>query len=151
MAKDRRSITLDPEVSDYLSKDGVNASALINKLVREYMAGGDTSQELRRLRIQQTESEIENLEMQMEQRRKELERLRELEKERKIEKEADREEALDEAATKLTPDRWLKGASRREQIPDIQSDEVSVVYSQADVDMDKSEFYHEVMGRILDE
>ena len=61
MSKQRRTVSLDRVVDDYLAREGVNASELVNKLVKQHMNGGATDDEIREFRIKQLESEYEDL------------------------------------------------------------------------------------------
>lgn len=62
MAKQRRTVTLDPEVHEFLSTEGVNASQLINRLVKNYNTAGGDRQTMLELRKQQIQSDIQELE-----------------------------------------------------------------------------------------
>jgi chromosome segregation ATPase len=77
MSKERRTVSLDPEVDDHLSKDGVNASELVNKLVRTHATAGGSDRAMLELREQQLESELADLESRTERKRQELEQVRE--------------------------------------------------------------------------
>lgn len=72
MAKERRTISIDPENEQYLSRPGVNASELINKLVSDYRAAGANEDLMLQLRAQQLESQINNLQSQLDTARQEL-------------------------------------------------------------------------------
>jgi hypothetical protein len=101
MSKERTSLTLDPEVANFLRQDHVNASGLVNKLVQQHMNGGAGEDLIREFRIQQLESELNQIQTQEEQKRKELEKLQEIDSE----KSQEQREALEEAkeALKHTP------------------------------------------------
>lgn len=60
MSKENISASVDPEVAEYLSQDHVNASGLINDLVKRHMNGGSTDDLLREFRIQQLEDEFKD-------------------------------------------------------------------------------------------
>jgi len=77
MSKERTSITVDPEVAEYLSRESVNASGLVNKLVKQYMNGGGEEDALREFRMQQVKSEYEDHAQQARRRLEEYNRLRE--------------------------------------------------------------------------
>lgn len=77
MSKERRTVTLDPKTDEYLSQEEVNASKLVNKLVRDYTGAGGNSRAMLELREQQLESELSELESRTETKRDELERVRE--------------------------------------------------------------------------
>lgn len=76
MSKENISATVDEDVARFLGQDHVNASGLINKLVKEYKDGDDTDGAVLRLREEQLKSELESLNDQRESKRKELERIR---------------------------------------------------------------------------
>lgn len=97
MSKERRTVSLEPEVEAYLSRDGVNASELVNSLVKKSMNGTATEDALKELRKQQIRSEIEELQSRMQNRREELETIQELEAEQEQRQEAELQDAIDEA------------------------------------------------------
>lgn len=72
MSKERISASVEPAVAEYLSQDHVNASGLINDLVKRHMAGGIDKDQLREFRKRQIESKIESLESQLEIKESEL-------------------------------------------------------------------------------
>lgn len=53
MSKDRRTITLSKEANSYLSQESVNASGLIDRLVRQYMNTGKTEDAVRSAELEQ--------------------------------------------------------------------------------------------------
>jgi len=92
MSKERVSASVDPEVAAFLSREDVNGSGLINKLVREHMNGGVSEDYLRKLREEQVQSEIESLNTRMEKKKDELRRIRDAE----AEQEQAKQDAIDE-------------------------------------------------------
>jgi len=92
MSKERVSASVDPEVAAFLSREDVNGSGLINKLVREHMNGGVSEDYLRKLREEQVQSEIESLNTRMEKKKDELLRIRDAE----AEQEQAKQDAIDE-------------------------------------------------------
>lgn len=66
MSKENISASVDPEVAAHLSRDEVNASGLINSLVKKQMAGGTSERAMVELRLEQVESEIEQTESRLE-------------------------------------------------------------------------------------
>jgi hypothetical protein len=60
MSKERRTVSLDESVDEYLGQPGVNASELVNKLVQQYMNGEGSAEEIREFRLQQIMSEYED-------------------------------------------------------------------------------------------
>jgi len=97
MSKQRRSVSLEPEVHEYLSRDEVNASALVNDLVRRHMNGAAEDAAIIEMRKQQVESEVEHLRTRTESKISELEQL-----EAKLENHTSQRQAeLDDALEKL--------------------------------------------------
>lgn len=97
MSKRRRTVSLDEEVDEHLDEEGINASALANKLLREHFENGGDGNAILNLRIEQVQSEIDALESQLERKREELQNL-----ERRVSKEEQhREDALDEALAEI--------------------------------------------------
>jgi flagellar capping protein FliD len=75
--KQRVSASVDEPIANYLQQDVVNASGLINKLVRQYLDGNGGEDQMVQLRIDQVQSEIESLETRLSQKRTQLENLEE--------------------------------------------------------------------------
>lgn len=61
MSKQRRAVSLDESVDEYLGREGINASQLVNKLVKRHMNGGASEDEIREFRRKQVKSEYEEL------------------------------------------------------------------------------------------
>lgn len=61
MSKDTTSMSLEDDVLSYLQQDSVNASGLVEQLVRNHIAGPGGDQEILRMRKQQIESELQSL------------------------------------------------------------------------------------------
>lgn len=76
MTKSRRTVSLDEENDQYLDADGINASSLVNRLVRSYRSAGGDETGMLRLREQQLESEVAELESRLEAKRRELDSIR---------------------------------------------------------------------------
>lgn len=95
MSKQRRAVSLDPEVDAYLGREEVNASGLVNDLVKRHMNGTDGEKALRELRKKQIRSELESLETRAEQKREELQTIDAVEAEREDEREAKLQDAID--------------------------------------------------------
>lgn len=136
MSKERTSLSLDPDVAQFLKQDHVNASGLVNKLVKQHMNGGAGEDIIREFRMNQLESELNQLQSQEEQKRKELEKLRELEREKKLELEEELTDARD-AIEALPDDR-------------AHPDNEAVKVQAEKVDMDPSELLRE-LGYEVDE
>lgn len=96
MSKERRTVTLEPKVDDYLAREGVNASELVNKLVRHHMNGGGDN-ELLEFRKQQVKSEYQQLATQTRQKLNEFNRLEEQQQRR----EEDAQSTWDDAVADL--------------------------------------------------
>lgn len=75
MSKERRTISLTPENDAYLGKEGVNASQLVDRLVESYRSAGGDETGMLKLREQQLQSEISELESRLEAKRSELEQV----------------------------------------------------------------------------
>jgi len=69
MSKDRRTVSLDPKVQQYLSESGVNASELVNDLVKTHMGAGGNERAMLELRREQVKDSIADLENQLESKR----------------------------------------------------------------------------------
>lgn len=98
MSKENISATVDPAVKEYLKRDDVNASGLVNKLVKQHMNGGAGEEWMFKFRMKQVESELSDLQGRLENKRNEYSQLEEQWKERQSEK----EEVLDKAANALS-------------------------------------------------
>jgi len=98
MTKERRGVSLEPEVNSYLSQDGVNASQKINELVKQEMNAGTTERAMLQLRLEQVRGDIANHEGELERLRKQekdlLERLDTLQEERKEEQKETLQDAI---------------------------------------------------------
>jgi len=77
MSKERRTVSLDEDVDEFLASEGVNASELVNNLVKNHASAGGDKQSMLELREDQLKSDIANLEGQLESKREELERVQE--------------------------------------------------------------------------
>jgi predicted RNase H-like nuclease (RuvC/YqgF family) len=90
MGKSPRSFSIDEDLDELLSqRDDINASAVVNSFLREYVAGGRGREAALETRVQQLDEEIADLEMQLERKRRERDRLEEqLSSERETTREA---------------------------------------------------------------
>jgi len=105
MNKERRTVTLDPAVDEYLDRPGVNASELVNELMKEYMNGDGGKANIREFRMRQLQSDIDALQKRLNQRKREYDQL----KEARTEAEEEREQELQEAVNVFSrPDVKLK-------------------------------------------
>lgn len=105
MSKERTSLSLDPSVAQFLKQNHVNASGLVNKLVQQYMNGGAGEDIIREFRIQQLESEVDELQSREEQKRQELQKLKSIDSKKTEEQEVALEEAKETlSSTPRDPD-----------------------------------------------
>lgn len=94
MSKERRTVTLEKEVNDYLAQDHVNASGLVNDLVKRHMNGDTTDGAIREFRIRQLEEEADEYAKRSERKQSEADRLKQAAKERQAEKQTEIDEIL---------------------------------------------------------
>ena len=131
MSKERTSLSLDPEVAQYLRQDSVNASGLVNELVSQHMNGGATEDMIRDFRIKQVRSELEDINSRAERKREELETLVEIDEGKSEEQQQQLEEARQTLVdTAKEPDNpaiknWARdlGMSPQELIEKLEEDE----------------------------
>lgn len=97
MSKQNISATVDEDVAGYLSQDHVNASGLINQLVKRHM-NGENEELLREFRRKQLEEEAEELASRAERKRKEAEKLAEVAEKKQLERQSELEEVAEELA-----------------------------------------------------
>lgn len=76
MSKERRTVSIPEEVDDHLSREGVNASELVAKLVKQHMNGGATQDQILEFRIEQVQSEVEDIRGRLERKERELDELK---------------------------------------------------------------------------
>lgn len=131
MSKSNISATVDQDVKEYVSNSTVNTSGLVNKLLRQHMNCGTTDERMLEFRIQQVESELDDLQGRVERKREELEEL----KERKSEMRQQSEEVFEKAAEALSPD-------------DLREENRKVVFWAGEADMPVSEFVEKMEGRV---
>jgi len=131
MSKERTSVSLEPEVAQYLQRDSVNASGLVNELVDQHMTAGSTEKQLVQFRIGQVESEVESLEARLERKRKELSTLK------------DREESLEEES-KRSEEEALENLKPR----DFEYESQKVNYWAGELGMTVDEFIDEYQDRV---
>lgn len=76
MGKSPRSFSIDEDLDNLLSeREDINASAVVNNFLREYVAGGKGTEAALEARIQQLDEEIADLEKDLQRKRRERERL----------------------------------------------------------------------------
>lgn len=76
MPKKPRSFSIDEDVNEMLSeRDDINASAVVNKFLREYVAGGRGEEAALEIRLNELDDEIADLEKELEQKRRERDRI----------------------------------------------------------------------------
>lgn len=78
MGKSPRSFSIDEDLNELLSeRDDLNASAVVNNFLREYVAGGRGKEAALETRLSQLEDEIADLETDLRQKRRERDRIEE--------------------------------------------------------------------------
>jgi len=98
MSKERRTVSIESEVDEYLSSEGVNASQLINQLVKNHASSGGDERAMLELRAEQLRSDIEELTGRLETKENELERI-----EKQLEQfESEKEQLIESAADALS-------------------------------------------------
>lgn len=76
MGKSPRSFSIDEDLDELLSnREDINASAVVNSFLREYVAGGRGKEAALETRVQQLDEEIAELEKDLERKRRERDRL----------------------------------------------------------------------------
>jgi len=76
MGKQPRSFSVDEDLDELLSeRDDINASAVVNKFLREYLAGGRGEEAALEIRLTELDEEIASLETELERKRRERERV----------------------------------------------------------------------------
>lgn len=98
MSKQRRTVTLDEDVDEYLGSEGVNASELVNRLVESHVTSGSGERAMLELRAEQLESDITELSSRLESKQSELAQVRD----RLGDVQDKREDVVDEAREKLS-------------------------------------------------
>lgn len=98
MSKERRTVSLEPDVHDFLSKEGVNASQLVNKLVKNHATAGGDERAMLELRAEQLRSDINELETRTQTKQDELDKV----EERLSEYRTERNEIIVDAADALS-------------------------------------------------
>ena len=92
--KQRRTLSLDAEVDDYLDQPHINASGFVNDLVKRHMNGGGDA--IREFRIRQLEDEAEDHADRAERKREQAERLKQLNEEEEAEHEEELESVIEQ-------------------------------------------------------
>lgn len=95
MSRERISATVEPNVKEYLEKDQINASGLINKLLKQHFQAGGDNEEMLQLRKEQLQSEIEQHKSSIGTLENELEKVNERLDTIREEKQTDLEEAME--------------------------------------------------------
>lgn len=137
MSKSIRSFSVDEDIDELLAeREDINASAVVNKFLREYIAGGKGTEAALEARIQQLDGEIADLEKDLQRKRRERERLNnQVERERQS-----MHEAVDELVTMVH-----EGDFFRENL-DVDNDAVVKKASEAGVPTER--FIEEVEARL---
>jgi septal ring factor EnvC (AmiA/AmiB activator) len=98
MSKQNISATVDDDVGEYVSRDSINTSGLVNKLLRQHMNGGADKDQILEFRIDQVRGEIEELESRLQRKREEYQELQE----RRSEQVEEREDVIADARSALS-------------------------------------------------
>lgn len=131
MTKERRTVSLDEEVEEYLASEGVNASELVNKLVKKHASAGGDERAMLELRKEQLQSDINSLGGRIESKEKELERIQA----RLDTHNSKEEQILTEAAEALTT-------------TDLRKKNRKVEFWAEQMDLSVSEFVDRIEGRL---
>lgn len=76
MARTPRSFSIDEDLDELLSeRDDINASAVVNSFLREFVAGGRGKEAALEARLTQLDEEISDLEKQLQQKERERDRI----------------------------------------------------------------------------
>lgn len=78
MSKERRTVSIDPDVHEYLGRTGVNASELVEELVQQHMKTNDKHTVALQVQINQKERELSSAEERVSELRQDLKELRSL-------------------------------------------------------------------------
>lgn len=97
MTKERRAVSIDEDVDEYLDQPHVNASGLVNDLVKRHM-NGDVEDGIREYRIRQLREEADEYETRAERKREQAEKLRELAEEQQDERREELSAVIDQLA-----------------------------------------------------
>lgn len=78
MTKVARSFSIEEDIAELLSdREDINASAVVNSYLREYIAGGRGREAALETRVEQLDGEIADLEKSLDRKRRERDRLEE--------------------------------------------------------------------------
>ncbi len=131
MTKERRTVSIEKEVDEYLASEGVNASELVNKLVKNHASAGGDKRAMLELREEQLLSDINSLEQRLGSKREELERVQtQLDKHQ-----SERENIINQASEALGVD-------------DLDQKNRKVEYWAGEVDLPVDEFVDLMRGRV---
>lgn len=76
MGKSRRSVSIDEDLDEQLTnRESINASAVINELLRQYLAGGEAADVALKLRKRDLQQQKENKQVNIQRLESEVERL----------------------------------------------------------------------------
>jgi chromosome segregation ATPase len=76
MGKQPRSFSIDEDVAELLAdRDDINASAVVNKFLREYVAGGRGEEAALEIRMNELDEEIADLEKELQRKKRERDRI----------------------------------------------------------------------------
>lgn len=115
MAKDRRSFSIDEDVASQLShREDLNASAVVNEFLREYLAAGKAPDAALAMRLEKIEHQLENARSEKSRLESRIERL---ERERdEVQRQIDSRRGKERQVINETIDRIESGQFPRENI-----------------------------------
>lgn len=96
MSKERRTVTLEQDVDNYLARDGCNASELVNKLVKQHMNCGAGENQIVEFRLQQVRSEYDTARSKAERKKDEMEELERRKRELQQQSKEEHKQTLEE-------------------------------------------------------
>jgi len=132
MTKERKTVSLDPEVAAYLGAEGRNASETVNRLVKLDMGDEAVNAEIIRMRMDMEEDRYKEAAQKAKGHLQRYNQLKDRLEQNQQQKERERESFIAEAAEKLEPAEWYSSLSKEEQIPDADSEAVQSLAEQTD-------------------
>lgn len=101
MSKERRTVTVEQEVDNYLSQNGRNASELVNELVKQHMNCGAGENQILEFRLQQARSEYKSAKSDAELKKQEVEELERRKRELNQEQQEQKKQTLREVINRF--------------------------------------------------
>lgn len=149
--KKRRSVSLEPDVHEYLAESKRNGSGLVNDLVKRHMEGGldgkDAETVVLDMRIERLESEIAEMESRITSKENLLEELRSRRDTQSAKHAADRQDAIEAAIINIRPTSFHDLAPPADQLAGVEA----IVPIAETHGLDPEELHAEAVDRILPE